>query len=512
MFERRLKMFLVVLFFMTLVLVGRAMQLQVFGREYWRERAGEVMRRSSMVETTRGRILDRQGRPVAVDKPCIDACVDYRAIVTPPDEKWVTNVARRRLLNQRGGEYRAAPAARRRELLETEVERVKHDLQQMWQHLANVSGKTIDEIEDVRGQITRKVQMRRRYVWYHRFLQAERGHAESRDPSPWYQRWLIDESDAPELDQFAVEVAEQTDAHVILRAVSVEVNNELGKNLERYPGLELRPSTHRVYAYPGVASHILGHLARVGKEELASDPSIGNELRAYLHSDLIGRSGLEALCERLLRGQRGFIDRSIGEDARVLKTRDPVAGMDVETTIDIELQRDVEALFKTVELKGGPPTDQWTDHVAMPGAAVVIDVATNDVIAMASYPSFDLNELEDNYEKLVRADVTRPLMNRATQFQLEPGSTVKPIIGLAAITQGLIGADGTIECTGYLHLDGKTHRSWGRCWVASNFFEILGGAVAHHPIPWESPHPNGHLTFADAIERSCNIYFETLAY
>src|SRR5687768_16089792 len=166
MFERRLKIFLVVLFFMTLVLVGRAMQLQVFGRAYWRERAGEVMRRSSMVETTRGRILDRQGRPVAVDKPCIDACVDYRAIVTPPDEKWVKSVARRRLLNQAKGAYRAAPAAQKRQMIEAEAERVKLDLQKMWQHLATVSGKTAEEIEDVRGQITRKVQMRRRYVWY----------------------------------------------------------------------------------------------------------------------------------------------------------------------------------------------------------------------------------------------------------------------------------------------------------------------------------------------------------
>ena len=61
-------------------------------------------------------------------------------------------------------------------------------------------------------------------------------------------------------------------------------------------------------------------------------------------------------------------------------------------------------------------------------------------------------------------------------------------------------------------IDGKVQRGWGRCWVASNFFEILGGAVAHHPIPWEAPHPTGHLTFADAIERSCNVYFETLAY
>jgi len=148
----------------------------------------------------------------------------------------------------------------------------------------------------------------------------------------------------------------------------------------------------------------------------------------------------------------------------------------------------------------------------MPGAAVLIDVATNEVRAMASYPGFDLNKLDEIYEQLVRDDVNRPLMNRATQFQLEPGSTVKPLIGLAAITQKLIGPEDGIECKGYLVLGGRLIKSWGRCWVASQYFDLTGGNVAHHPIPWNAPHPTGHLTFADAIERSCNIYFETLAH
>jgi penicillin-binding protein 2 len=95
--------------------------------------------------------------------------------------------------------------------------------------------------------------------------------------------------------------------------------------------------------------------------------------------------------------------------------------------------------------------------------------------------------------------------------QLQPGSTVKPLVGVAAITQGVLtDADG-IECTGYLVIDGK-RRGVGRCWVASKFHEALKGAVAHHPVPWDAPHPTGFLTFGDALERSCNVYFETLAH
>src|SRR6185369_7171500 len=105
----------------------------------------------------------------------------------------------------------------------------------------------------------------------------------------------------------------------------------------------------------------------------------------------------------------------------------------------------------------------------------------------------------------------------------EPGSTVKPVVGLAAITQGVtvpgVGVMTTekgIECTGYLVINGHKMPN-GRCWVTTKFSKILNGAVAHHPIPSDAPHrgrygnPDGSLCYADALERSCNVYFETLA-
>ncbi len=70
--------------------------------------------------------------------------------------------------------------------------------------------------------------------------------------------------------------------------------------------------------------------------------------------------------------------------------------------------------------------------------------------------------------------------------------------------------DEGIECTGYLVIDGK-RKPVGRCWVASKFFKELNGQVAHHPVPSMAPHPTGFLTFSDALERSCNVYFETIA-
>jgi penicillin-binding protein 2 len=490
------------------------MQIQVLGRRYWRERATEVMKRSSMIETTRGRILDVKGRVIAADRPCIDACVDYRAIPAVPDEIWVKKIALRRLADGADAEYRRADPARRKMILEAQIAQVRTDIQIMWAQVARLSGKTPEEIDDIRQSIVRKVEMRRRYVWYQRFEQARRGQ-EQKPPPPWYHRWLIDEAqDAPQLDQFDVEVAEQTDPHVILRAISPAVMNELGRNMSRYPGLELRPSTHRFYPYTQSACHLLGHLSRVNREDLENDPNLGrDELRQYFPNDLVGRTGLEALLEPLLRGARGRLERYIGggdSEERIVQAKDPAPGQDVRTTIDIELQGEIEALFTEVELENKAREESWKDTLAMPGAAVVIDVATNEVRALVSSPTFDLNDLDDLYDKLSRDDVNRPLMNRATQFQLEPGSTVKPMVGLGAITQGLMTPEQTIECTGFLVMDGKKY-SYGRCWVASNFASVLGANVAHHPIPWNAPHPTGYLTFADALERSCNIFFEHVA-
>lgn len=500
MFERRLKIFLILLMAVTCVLGLRAFQLQVLGRSQWRDRAGDLMKRSRMIETTRGRILDIKGRPIAVDRPCIDACVDYRAIAQSPDVDWLKRTARRRLAARGLG----------RELLDQEVEHVRADLKIMWATLARLSNQTPEQIEEIRQSIVRKVEMRRRYVWFHRYEQARRGQ-QKKEPDPWYRRWLLaDSGDEPQMDQFDVDVAEQTDAHVILRAITADVSNELGKNSDRWPWLELRPSTHRVYPYGRSACHILGHLSRVNREDLAGDPNLGqDELRQYFPNDLIGRTGLEALLEPLLRGTRGRLEQIFGEARSTLQAIDPVPGKDVRTTIDIELQSNLEELFNEVKLEG-PRDNRWVDVIAMPGAAVVIDIPTGEVRAMVSHPGFDLNEFDSQYERMSRSDLDRPLMNRATQFQVEPGSTVKPVVGIGAITQGLLRVDETIECKGFLEIAGKRIKD-GRCWVASNFSEVLGGNVAHHPIPWNAPHPTGFLDFRDALERSCNVYFETVA-
>src|SRR5207249_4120909 len=133
-----------------------------------------------------------------------------------------------------------------------------------------------------------------------------------------------------------------------------------------------------------------------------------------------------------------------------------------------------------------------------------------------SNPGYDLNRCDEIDSELVRNELQSAMLNRATQAQLEPGSTIKPVVGLGAISQGVLGINDGIECTGYLII-GKQRYSRGRCWTASKYGKSNPAVVAHHQIPSQDPHKghdgnaDGSLTFSDALQRSCNVFFETTA-
>src|SRR5450432_3624997 len=389
MFERRAKIFVMVLIAIASVLLIRAAQVQLVQRQYWREQGVRAMTRPELIETSRGSLLDRKGRPIAVDVPSIDACVDYRAIPHEPDEKWVRDIADTRLKNRLGNDYRRAEKSQHDQLLQVEIGHVKSDIHAMWDELGRRGKMSSDQIDEIRLSIERKVEMRKRYVWYHKYQNATKGQ-ENREPAPWYKRWLIDETQQmPEIDEFDIEVAEQTQPQVILQNIDNDTNNDLGKHIDDFPGLVLRASVYRNYPYKDIGAHVIGYLAKVTQDDLDNDPNFGVELRKYIRS-----------------------------------------------TIDIELQQEVQVAFSHVVIKHKDKPDD--PPLAMPGAAVVIKIDTGEVLALASYPNYDLNLLDENYASLAKDAINRPLMNRATQFALEPGSTVKPMVGLGAMTDGLI--------------------------------------------------------------------------
>jgi penicillin-binding protein 2 len=522
MFERRLKILIVLLTVLVGVLLLRAAQLQVFEQAYWRDQAREIQQKDRPLETSRGTIVDRKGQELAVDRPCVDACVDYRAIIYPADEKWLASVAAERVKGRLGDAWSRTPKKAREALKKEETPAVQRDVNAMWEKLADLSNQSSEDIEEIRQAIRSRVDMRKRDVWYRTYVQAGK---KQNSPGDFFggnqlEKWLRGESsEGPQIDQFVVPVVEEMQPHVILRAISLDVQNELSRHIDRYPGLILRPGLHRYYPFDNVACHVLGYIGKVNHEDLVHDPNQGDKRRRYLPNDQIGRGGLEWLCEPALRGTLGQVTMIEG-DEQSAKTDPPIQGQTVRTSIDIDLQQEIQRFFESATLRAGDGRILEKDAVLY-GAAVILDVKTNEVLALVSNPTYDLNHFDELYRTLHDNQIDDPLRNRATESQLEPGSTVKPLVGLSAITSGVLGVNQGIECTGYLVIDvnGKPtpFKKLGRCWVASMFENRpdLVPSVAHHPVP--IPHrghdgnPDGFLTYSDALERSCNVFFETAA-
>lgn len=503
----RLHIILFALALGLLVLFARAVQVQVLQKDRW---DAEVEKRHldiERLETTRGRIMDVKGREMAINAACIDAVVDYRVIIRPADEEWVGKYARARLVRTMGSPFENAPLAQRKQWLSEQIIQVRADIEQMWHDLGNpqITGCTPDQIEERRQQTVRKVQMLRRYKWYGDYVAA--GKEQEKDVPEWWQRWLLDDQGSDlEIDSFDVTIKEQTLPHVILPAVSGELANYLGKNMDRYPGLSLQAGEHRVYPMKDVAPHLLGYVGPAGRDDLEKDPSRGLPLRKYLPNGIVGRSGVESMCEQLLRGTRGRLKRQL-DTGTVVESIPAEPGADVTLTIDAVLQQKIEHTFATRTMLNGK-----VDPDPLYGAAIVIDVPTNEVRALVSYPTYDVNELDKTYAAMVKDDLNHPLLNRATQAQREPGSTVKPMVGISGITEHVVGLHERIECTGKLILDGKAISQFGKCWTYRlAMSEGLPEDAGHHRIPTGDPHPTGFLEFQDALERSCNVWCETVA-
>lgn len=503
MFSTRLRVVLIGVAVLLLGLLARAVQVQWGQHAHWVEEVENRGRDVELIDSSRGRILDYKGRELALDAPCIDAVVDYRAITRPPNAAWVKDFARERLRRKLGSDYAQAPREQQQQLIDQQIPQVEQDLADMWQMLGDqkLTGQTHEQVEERRQQIVLKLQMQNRYIQYTKFIFAEKLQEEKE--FKWWQRWLTDGSlGEANLDSFDVTAKEELRPHVILPAVSTELANYLGKNADRFPGLSLRPGQHRVYPYGDLACHVIGNLAPVSAEDVKGDPESSNWLRKYWPNDQIGRQGIEALCESTLRGTSGRWLRDAGQDKIDAA---PQPGGDVRLSIDIELQRKAQAAFISRKL----PTGE-IDTSPLHGAAIVIDVATGQVRALVSYPTYDLNTITQQYAALVKDEINTPLINRATMSQLEPGSTVKPLVGMAGISEKVVGLHEGIECDGHLKLNGITYMQYGRCWS----IRVVGGG-AHHSTG--SPHRgifgnrDGFLTYADALERSCNVWPETVA-
>ena len=214
-----------------------------------------------------------------------------------------------------------------------------------------------------------------------------------------------------------------------------ELYARLEENIWRFPGFNLQERPVRVYPY-NAAAHIMGYVGEV-------DSSILRRSNYYYQlGDYVGRSGLEQYYEKQLMGSRGAEywikdnkNRLVGHYADRSRDTPAVAGRNLHTNLDIELQQLAEKLLANKM-----------------GTVVAIEPKTGGILAMASSPDYDPNSLtgpdkQKNYGKLA-LDVSAPLLNRAIKGQYPPGSTYKPLGALVGLDEGVITQASGYPCLG----------------------------------------------------------------
>jgi penicillin-binding protein 2 len=242
----------------------------------------------------------------------------------------------------------------------------------------------------------------------------------------------------------------------------------------RFNGVEVVSYLARHYPYRDLLTHVLGYVGRLDVDDLARVDQ-GN----YRGTTHIGKSGIERYYEDVLHGRSGVEKIETNSQGRVLTTlerEDPVHGDDLVLSLDVLVQQAA-----------------WDALGDRPGAVVAIDPEDGSILAMVSKPAYDPNLFvhgisSDDYRAILNAP-GRPLFNRTLLGGYEPGSTLKPFVGLAGLELGVINEDVQVFSSGQYFLPGvsRPYRDWKK-----------GG--------------HGRVNILGAIEESVNTYFYQLAY
>jgi penicillin-binding protein 2 len=226
-------------------------------------------------------------------------------------------------------------------------------------------------------------------------------------------------------------------------------------NLE-FPELRVEQQPQRTYPANGSLAHVVGYVGEISPEQLKQQVSKEKGLKP---GDIIGLSGIEQIYDDYLRGRDGYREVVVDSRGRIqdeIETVAPTPGRDLVTTIDLDLQQAAE--------------DQLANSVTKRGVIIALDPNNGEILALASYPTFDPNlfsqrittkEGRAEYAQLLN-DPQTPLLNRAIQSRYPPGSTWKVPMAVAGLQQGAITLEhSNLVCGGGIQVGNKFTRCMG---------------------------------------------------
>ncbi|MEM9735745.1 MAG: penicillin-binding protein 2 [Pseudomonadota bacterium] len=256
--------------------------------------------------------------------------------------------------------------------------------------------------------------------------------------------------------------------------LSWEEFSRINANAPALPGIQPEVGLSRHYPHGDLTAHVIGYVGRVTERDLARQETPDPVLK--LPEFQIGKSGIERAIEPVLRGQAGtrrIEVNAVGRVIRELDRTEGVPGRDLHLTLDLDLQR-----YALQRLNGES------------AAAVLLDTTNGDVLAAASYPTFDPNPFvlgisQKAYDQLLN-NKYRPLYNKWATGLYPPGSTFKMIVALAALEAGVVSPSETVYCPGHMQLGNRRFHCWKR-----------GG--------------HGRVNLLQSLEQSCDVYYYEIA-
>jgi len=282
-------------------------------------------------------------------------------------------------------------------------------------------------------------------------------------------------------------------AVLIRNDVGEEIVTYVDEHQREFPGVIAATQSVREYPFGSLAAHVIGYLGEIGPEQLKEKKKKG-----YQAGDEIGLSGVEATYDEELRGAVGKKKLEVdanGNSIREISNVEAHAGDNLRSTVDQDVQTLVEAALKsgvdaarTRQDPEGPKKYQATG-----AAAVVMDPKTGEVIAMSSYPTYNLNDFvggitQTSWKALTDPKNQFPMNNRAIMSELPPGSTFKVVTALGALQDQMVNINSPFDCT-RVFTTGAFKDYPKYCWSTHNHIDLFNGIV-----------------------QSCDVVFYTIGY
>jgi penicillin-binding protein 2 len=483
MYKQRLQIFISFCILAVVVCIGRLAYLQLAQGDDYRSRIEQKRVLGPMqLPTIRGSIFDRNGNIIAVDEPAFYLYINYELTKLLDDQFWQGGILKR--ANQ-GQTAQQAELELRKEF--------EDDLAELWEIVdkcAKICGEQRAEIESkIRRTNDRIWEMRRFFAWMDEFPNSK-----------LKAKYRLNQLAVPvneAMRDFERQCPDRNDRLMLTMDVDLSIMHKAHKLIELKTDaqlleaqlefvdtemVEILPEVKRVYPYDSAACQAIGWVGLVRQKDkgLFAD----DRYRRYLDDELLGKDGIEKIYEPVLRGKRGEVIYDI--DSELIARTETQFGKDVALSLDIELQEEIETHLSE-------PNFNPNYNSAI--GAVVIDVATGDILSLVSMPVYDLNMMRRNYNE-VRDAPGAPLVNKAIYEIYPPGSVIKPFILTMALEEGKIEPTDIISCP---HKEAPY--GWPNCMQFKRFNSC-------HDWKWTD---EGGNIAPNAIRGSCNIYFSHLA-